>query len=80
MPAAARTKLQEADAQLTKVNDLAAKLSPEQKKALASLLAAALPTLNQLFDKVLARPGVRDIAKPVIDGVITTVLLMHRSL
>ncbi len=62
-------KLQEADAQLTKVNDLVAKLSPEQKKTLAALVAAAMPTLNQLFDKVLALPGVGNVAKPVIDGV-----------
>src|SRR5262245_58746169 len=71
-------KLQEADAQLTKVNDLVAKLSPEQKKALASLVAAALPTLNQLFDKVLALPGVGDIAKPVIDGVKAKLEAMSR--
>jgi hypothetical protein len=71
-------KLQEADAQLTKVNDLIAKLSPEQKKALASLVAAALPTLNQLFDKVLALPGVGDIAKPVIDGVKAKLEAMSR--
>jgi hypothetical protein len=40
--------------------------------------AAALPTLNQLFDKVLALPGVGDIAKPVIDGVKAKLEAMSR--
>jgi len=26
-----------------------------------------MPTLNQLFDKVLAIPGVNDVLKPTID-------------
>ena len=65
---AALPKLQEADGQLSTVNNLVAKLSPEQKKAVAALIVAAMPTLNGLFDKVLAIPGVADIAKPVIDG------------
>jgi hypothetical protein len=60
-------KLQEADVQLTKVNDLVAKLSPDQKKALASLAAAALPTLNQLFDKALELPGVGDNSRQCHD-------------
>ena len=27
-----------------------------------------MPTLNQLFDKVLAIPGVADVLKPTIDA------------
>jgi hypothetical protein len=27
-----------------------------------------MPTLNQLFDKVLAIPGVADVLKPAIDA------------
>ena len=64
---AALPKLREATAQLDEVSNLAAKLSPERKSALAKLIAAATPTINQMCDKVLATPGVGGIAKPTID-------------
>ena len=64
---AALPKLQEATTQLNEVGNLATKLSPEGKSALAKLIAAATPTINQMCDKVLATPGVGDIAKPTID-------------
>ena len=60
-------KLREATAQLNEVSNLATKLTPEGKSALAKLIAAARPTINQMCDKVLATPGVGDIAKPAID-------------
>ena len=64
---AALPKLRQATAQLDEVSSLAAKLSPERKSALAKLIAAATPSINQMCDKVLATPGVGDIAKPAID-------------
>ena len=64
---AALPKLQEATTQLNEVSNLATKLTPEGKSALAKLIAAATPTINQMCDKVLATPGVGDIAKPAID-------------
>jgi hypothetical protein len=64
---AALPKLRQATAQLDEVSNLAAKLSPERKSALAKLIAAATPAINQMCDKVLATPGVGDIAKPAID-------------
>jgi Bacterial protein of unknown function (DUF937) len=64
---AAVPKLREATTQLNEVGSLANKLSPEGKSALAKLIAAATPAINQMCDKVLATPGVGDIAKPVID-------------
>ncbi len=64
---AALPKLREATAQLNEVSNLAAKLSPEGKSALAKMIAAATPAINQMCDKVLATPGVGDIAKPAID-------------
>jgi hypothetical protein len=64
---AALPKLHEATAQLNEVSNLATKLSPEGKSALAKLAAAATPTINQMCDKVLATPGVEGIAKPAID-------------
>jgi hypothetical protein len=64
---AALPKLREATAQLNEVSNLAAKLSPEGKSALAKLIAVAMPAINQMCDKVLATPAVGDIAKPAID-------------
>jgi Bacterial protein of unknown function (DUF937) len=64
---AALPKLRQATAQLDEVSSLAAKLSPERKSALAKMIAAATPAINQMCDKVLATPGVGDIAKPAID-------------
>src|SRR5207245_2640254 len=63
---AALPKLQEATAQLNEVSNLATKLTPEGKSALAKLIAAATPAINQMCDKVLATPGVGNIAKPAI--------------
>lgn len=64
---AALPKIQNATAQLNDVGTLAAKLSPDNKNALAKLISTAMATINPLFDKVLAIPGVDSIAKPAID-------------
>jgi hypothetical protein len=64
---AALPKLHDATAQLNDVGNLAAKLTPEGKSALAKLIAAARPSIDQMCDKVLATPGVGDVAKPAID-------------
>jgi hypothetical protein len=49
--------------------DMIGQLSPEQRKPLVGLVNPMMPTLNQLFDKVLAIPGVSDLLKPTIDVV-----------
>ena len=64
---AAVPKLREATTQLNEVGNLATRLTPEGKSALARLIAAATPTINQMCDKVLATPGAGAIAKPAID-------------
>jgi hypothetical protein len=64
---AALPKLREVTTQLNEVSNLATKLHPEGKSKLVRLIAAATPTINQMCDKVLATPGVGDIAKPTID-------------
>src|SRR5262249_4910099 len=61
---AARPKVREATAQLNEVGSLAGKLSPEGKSTLAKLISAAMPTINQMCDKVLAIPGAGDVARP----------------
>jgi hypothetical protein len=65
---AAVPKLQDAVAQLDTLNGLNARLSVDQKKVVASLVNPTMPTLNQMFDKVLAIPGVSEELKPSIDA------------
>ena len=64
---AALPKLKEATAKLNEVGSRAAQLSPEGRSALAKLIVAATPAINQMCDKVLATPGAGTIAKPAID-------------
>jgi hypothetical protein len=65
---AALPKLQEVTAQIDKVNGVVGQLSAEQRRALAGLVSPMMLTLNQLFDKVLAIPGVSEVLKPTIDA------------
>jgi hypothetical protein len=65
---AALPKLHEVTAQIDKVDGLSRQLSAEQRKSLAGLVNPVMPTLNQLFDKVLAIPGVSDELKPAVDA------------
>jgi hypothetical protein len=64
---AAIPKIRDATAQLDEIATLSTKLPPEGKNAIAKLIAVAMPTINQLCEKVLATPGVGGVAKPVID-------------
>jgi hypothetical protein len=65
---AALPKLREVTAQIDKVDGLLGQLSPEQRKVLAGMVNPLMPSLNQLFDKVLAIPGVAELLKPTIDA------------
>ena len=65
---AAMPKINDAIAQLDDVKTRAAKLSPEARSALAKLVVASTPTINQMCDKVLATPGAATLAKPAIDN------------
>ena len=65
---AALPKLPEVTDQIDKVDNLLGQLSPEQRKVLAGMVNPLMPTLNQLFDKVLAIPGVGELLKPTIDA------------
>jgi hypothetical protein len=64
---AALPKLHEATAQLNEISNLATKLTPEGRSTLAKLIAVTKPAIDQMCDKVLATPGVGDVAKPAID-------------
>jgi len=66
---AALPKLQDATAQLDKVGGLVGQLPAGGKSALAALVTAARPSLEELFNKVLAIPGVAAVAKAPIDTI-----------
>ena len=61
-------QLEKGGAEFDKLRDLAGKLPLDGKTAFAALVAQLRPSIEELFNKVLAIPGVSDIAKPVIDG------------
>ena len=65
---AALPKLQDVKTEVDKVANLVGQLSPEQRKFIVGLVGPAMATLNQLFDKVLAIPGVAEVLKPTIDA------------
>jgi hypothetical protein len=46
---------------------MAAQLPKERRSALAALIAAAMPTINSAIEKVLATPGIADVARPAIN-------------
>lgn len=64
---AALPKLRDVTTQVDQVDGLIGRMTPEQRKLLAGIVSPLMPTLNQLFDKVLAIPGVSEILKPTID-------------
>jgi hypothetical protein len=64
---AAVPKIREAKAQLDRVSALAEQLPPDGKRALARLIATALPAINGMCDKILTMPGVANVARPAID-------------
>jgi hypothetical protein len=66
---AALPKLQQVTGQIDKTNGMIGSLSAEQRKALANIVNPSMPAVNQLFDKVLAIPGVNGVLKPTIDSV-----------
>ena len=65
---AALPQLEKEGAEFDKLRDLAGKLPIDGKTAFAALVGQIRPSIEELFNKVLAIPGVSDIAKPVIDG------------
>src|SRR5262249_15824673 len=64
---AALPKLRDATTQIDQIDALIGQMTPEQRKVLAGIVSPLMPTLNQLFDKVLAIPGVSEVLKPTID-------------
>ena len=65
---AAISKLQETATQIDKVNGTLGHLSVDQRKLVSGLVASAMVTIDQLFDKVLAIPGAGEVVKPTINA------------
>ena len=65
---AALPKLQEATTAIDKVNGMVPQLSAEQRQSVSGLITPAMAAINQLFDKVLAIPGVGAVLKPTVDN------------
>jgi hypothetical protein len=76
---AALPRIKAATSDLDKVSSLAAQLSPESRKALASMIAAATPTIEQLCSKVLTMPQVGTVARPAIDELRKRLDLLSRA-
>jgi hypothetical protein len=66
---AALPKLQQLTDQMNKTDGMLGSLSADQRKTLAGLVNPSMPEVNQLFDKVLAIPGVSEVLKPALDTV-----------
>jgi hypothetical protein len=64
---AALPKLREVTTQLDTVSAMSAQLPPESRRALAAPIAAAMPTIISAIEKILATPGVGDVARTAIN-------------
>ena len=65
----AMPKLRTMAADLDKLSDMAAKLPAESKQQVAAIVQKALPTINELCDKVLADPAAANVARPIVESV-----------
>src|SRR5262249_13185968 len=64
---AALPKLQDVTARIDRIDGLVGQMTPEQRKLFAGIVNPLMPKVNQLFDKVLAIPGVAELLNPAID-------------
>jgi hypothetical protein len=65
---AALPQLNDAVAQLDKLQGAAAQASDQDKKILAAMIGKEQPGLQNAIDKALATPGVADVLKPTLDA------------
>lgn len=76
---AAMPKLQQMTADLDKLNNATAQLPPQARSLVAAQMAGLMPAFNQLCDRVLAIPGVANIAQPLIDLMRTRLRTMSQA-
>ena len=70
-PESARKALPQLDdmvAQLDKLANAAALAPDQQKKMVIDMVTKAQPSIKDLMDKALAKPGVADVLKPTLDA------------
>jgi len=70
-PESARKALPQLDdmvAQLDKLANAAALAPDQQKKMVIDIVTKAQPSIKDLMDKALAKPGVADVLKPTLDA------------
>jgi len=76
---AALPQLQAVITEIEKFDVLFLQLSSDQRAVIASIVNAQMPALNQLFDKVLAIPGVAEVLKPTIDSLRPKLALLQTT-
>jgi len=64
-------KLQEATAQIDNATGMIKQLPADKRQGAEALVTSSMATINQLFDKVLAIPGVAEVVRPTIDSLRT---------
>jgi len=69
---AALPKLQDANNAIAAVSGVAAKFTPEQKAAVATMVNGATPALSGLATNVQGNPDVVAVLKPVLDTIMAT--------
>ena len=66
---AALSGLNKASSEFDQLTGLLGQLPPDARKLLADTIASIRPNITAIMDRVLAIPGVAEIAKPAIDAV-----------
>lgn len=66
---AAVQPLSNSASEFSRLNKLLGQLSPDVRKTVVNTIVATRPTLDQLFDKALAIPGVSALIKPTVDNI-----------
>jgi Bacterial protein of unknown function (DUF937) len=69
--AATQSTLQQVTERLDKVVGMTGQMSADQRKMLSGYISPSMTSLNQMFETVLAIPGVAPVVKPHIDAIKT---------
>ena len=62
--------LEDVNAALATAQDAAESMPAESRTAIQTAVAAALPTITEQADRILAESGLSSVLKPVIDGIL----------
>lgn len=73
---AALPKLQEATAQIDRVNGMIGQLPDDQQQNFATLTASSVNTIDRQCERVLAIPGAGEVVRPTIDNLKTKIAVL----